>query len=190
MREQGSLPRARQEELLLEAVGEELLLYDRTNHTAYCLSPIAACVWRHCNGERDITELAELAAASEDLVAEAIGELRAKQLLLDAELQPMRGAVPELSRREAINRGVRYGAAAFAMPLIASATAATPAMASSGEEGGKCAPTWSSTTTYATDQKVEYVANSGCCWGSVKDKNKGNVPSQSSEWWSLLLGDC
>ena len=54
MREHGSLPRARKEGLLEEAVGEELLLYDQDSHTAHCLSPIAACVWRHCDGERDV----------------------------------------------------------------------------------------------------------------------------------------
>jgi hypothetical protein len=40
---------------------------------------------------------------------------------------------PGESRREAIGRVARYGAAAAAVPLVVSATAATPAMASSGE---------------------------------------------------------
>ncbi len=114
-------------------VGEELLLYDRDSHTAHCLSPIAACVWRHCNGERDVTKLAELVGASESLVADALHELREKDLLA-AEPQLMQSTVPGESRREAIGRVARVGAAAAAVPLIVSATAATPAMASSGEE--------------------------------------------------------
>jgi hypothetical protein len=132
MREHGPLPRARQDGLLEEAVGEELLLYDQESHTAHCLSPIAACVWRYCDGERDLAELAELAGASENLVAGALHELREKDLLV-AEPELMQSAVPGESRREAIGRVARYGIAAAAGSMIVSATAATPAMASSGE---------------------------------------------------------
>jgi len=138
MHEYGSLPRARQDGLLEETVGEELLLYDRDSHTAHCLSPIAACVWRHCDGEHDIAELALLAGASEDLIANALHELREKDLLA-AEPELMQTIAPGESRRDAIVRVARYGAAAAAGSMIVSATAATPAMASSGEiEGGLC----------------------------------------------------
>ena len=135
MREHGSLPRAREEGLLEETAGEELLLYDQDSHIAHCLSPIAARVWRLCDGELDVTELAQLAGASESLVADALRELREKNLL-DAEPQLTQSTLPGISRREAISRGVRYGAAATAVPLIISATAATPAMANSVAEGG------------------------------------------------------
>lgn len=131
MHEYGSLPRARQDGLLEEAVGEELLLYDQESHTAHCLSPVAACVWRHCDGERDIYELARLAGASESLVASALHELREKDLL-DAEPELMKSTVRGESRREAIGRVARYGAAVAAGSMIVSATAATPAMAASG----------------------------------------------------------
>jgi hypothetical protein len=136
MHEHGSLPRARKDGLLEETVGQELLLYDRDSHTAHCLSPIAACVWRHCDGERDVTKLAALAGVSESLVTDALHELREKDLLA-AEPELMQSTVESVSRREAIVRGARYGAAAAAVPLIVSATAATPAMASSGEEEEK-----------------------------------------------------
>ncbi len=136
MHEHGSLPRARKDGLLEETVGEELLLYDRDSHTAHCLSPIAARVWRHCDGEHDLTGLAELAGVSESLVADALYELREKDLLA-AEPQLMQSTIPGISRREAIGRIARIGAAAAAAPLIVSATAATPAaMASPG--GTEC----------------------------------------------------
>ncbi len=136
MHPHGSLPRARRDGLLVEELSEELLLYDRDSHTAHCLSPIAACVWRHCDGGRDVTELAELTGVTENLVADALHELHEKDLLA-AEPALMQSTVPGISRREAISRGVRYGAAAAAVPLIVSATAATPAMASSNKTG-KC----------------------------------------------------
>jgi hypothetical protein len=133
MYEQGSLPRARQDALLEETVGDELLLYDQNSHTAHCLSPIAACVWRHCDGEHDIAELALLAGVSEGLVTGTLHELREKDLL-DTEPGLMLSTVPGESRREAIIRAARYGTAAAAGSMIVSATAATPAMASSGEK--------------------------------------------------------
>ena len=137
MHEYGSLPRARQDGLLEETVGEELLLYDQESHTAHCLSPIAACVWRHCDGEHDLTGLAELVGASKDLVADTLHELREKDLVV-AGPQLRQSTVPGESRREAIGRAARYGAAAAAVPLVVSATAATPAMASSGEIPPTC----------------------------------------------------
>jgi hypothetical protein len=137
MQERGTLPRALQGSLLEEEVGEELLLYDQDRHTAHCLSPTAACVWRHCDGEHDVAELAVLATVSEDLVVDVLHELRKKNLLA-AEPELARSTVPGESRREAIRRVARYGAAVAAAPLVVSATAATPAMASSGEEAKKC----------------------------------------------------
>jgi hypothetical protein len=137
MREHGSLPRARQEGLLEERVGEELLLYDQESHTAHCLSPIAACVWRHCDGGHDLAKLAVLAGVSESLVADALHDLRERDLL-DSEPVLIQDAVPGESRREAIGRVARYGAAATGASMIVSATAATPAMAESTKGCGNC----------------------------------------------------
>jgi hypothetical protein len=157
MHEYGSLPRARRDSLLEEAVGEELLLYDQDSHTAHCLSPIAACVWRHCDGEHDLTGLAELAGASESLVADALHELREKDLLV-AEPQLMQSTISGESRREAIRRVARYGAAAAAGSMIVSATAATPAMAES-VQSKFC------TTTGGTG-KTCCICTDGSCWTS------------------------
>ncbi len=137
MHEYGAPPRARREGLLEETVGEELLLYDQDSHTAHCLSPVAACVWRHCDGKRGVAELARLAGVSEDLVAGALHELREKGLLV-AEPELTQSTTPGVSRREAIGRMARVGAAAAGASMIVSATAATPAMASSGEETHCC----------------------------------------------------
>lgn len=133
MPDHGVPPRARREGLLVETVGEELLIYDQNSHTAHCLSTIAACVWRHCNGKHKVTELAIFAGATEELVANALHELYEKNLL-DAEPTLSQSAGPGVSRREAISRAVRVSAGAAAGSLVVSATAATPAMASSGKE--------------------------------------------------------
>jgi hypothetical protein len=180
MNQHGSPPQARQDGLLVETVGEELLLYDQNIHTAHCLSPIAACVWRHCDGEHDATELARLVGASESLVADALHELREKDLLA-AEPGLMQSTVHGISRREAIGRVARYGAAAAAAPLIVSATAATPAMASSGELTATCMKAESTcclcnngTTGYSGLKDQEACEQAGRCGpGNVKGFSTG-----------------
>jgi hypothetical protein len=94
-------------------------------------------VWRHCDGERDIAELAQLVGASESLVAGALHELREKDLFV-AEPKLMQSTISGVSRREAIVRLGRVGAGAAAATMIVSATAAMPAMASSEETTTCC----------------------------------------------------
>jgi hypothetical protein len=180
MHEHGALPRARHDGLLEEAVGEELLLYDQESHTAHCLSPIAACVWRHCDGKRDIAELARIAGASESLVAGALREMCEKDLFV-AEPEPMQ-SMPGESRREAIGRFARYGAAATAGSLVVSATAATPAMAAS-EEIPRCCQCYEGTpakecdceTWFSEPSCQEYCEKSGKCTKGFGSKISGTT---------------
>jgi hypothetical protein len=169
MHEHGSLPRARQDGLLEETVGEELLLYDQNSHTAHCLSPIAACVWRHCDGERDLAELAQLAGTSENLAADALHELREKDLLA-AEPQLMPSTIPGESRREAIGRVARYGAAA-ATPFIVSAAVATPAMAASVATCCQCYKKAQFKEPCACTTVAEYTMNNGVCEEFCRSEN-------------------
>src|SRR5262249_45609008 len=105
----------------------------------------------------DTTELAELAGASENMVANALRELCEKDLL-DAEPEPM-STIPGESRREAIARVARYGAAAAAGSMIVSATAATPAMAES-VQSSFCA-------TAGGAGKTCCICTGGSCWTSM-----------------------
>src|ERR1700691_3268968 len=174
MHQDGPLPRARRDGLLEETLREKLLLYDQNSHTAHCLSPIAACVWRHCDGERDVTELAELRRTNNDLVVDALHELREKDLL-DAEPALTESAVPGVSGREAIVRAARYGAAAAGASLIVSATAATPAMAASEPNCCQCFNTNSEKcgcTTKMTDKECqEFCEKLSACSGSLTTSN-------------------
>lgn len=188
MHQHGSLPQARKDGLLEETLGEELLLYDQDSHTAHCLSPIAACVWRHCDGERDVTELAELTGASKGLVADALYELREKDLLA-AESAPMQSTVPGVSRREAIVRVARYGAAAAGASLIVSATAATPAMASSEEEAKKCCQCYESASCVnpcACSTATADTTNDTVCAEYCRSE-KGNIGPPCSKTGSGLV---
>jgi hypothetical protein len=59
------LPRARKpEELIIEPLADDLLVYDFTHQKAHCLNRAAALVWRHCDGRTSVhTALQALAEA-------------------------------------------------------------------------------------------------------------------------------
>ena len=54
------MPRARQDELVVEELQDETLVYDLERHKARCLNRTAALVWRHCDGQTSVAEVAAL----------------------------------------------------------------------------------------------------------------------------------
>ena len=65
------MPRARQDELVVEELPDETLVYDLKRHKARCLNRMAALVWRHCDGQ---TSVAEVAALLEEQLASPTDE--------------------------------------------------------------------------------------------------------------------
>ena len=51
MSNMGEGPLARSSDLIIEELGDEVLVYDRENDRAHSLSPEATKVWRACNGK-------------------------------------------------------------------------------------------------------------------------------------------
>src|SRR5687767_10027501 len=74
-------PRARAEDLVIEELGDELLVYDERQHRAHCLSPTAVRVWRACDGELTQDALQVELGLEADAVARALHELEACELL-------------------------------------------------------------------------------------------------------------
>ena len=134
------LPPGRREGLIVETVGDELLVYDSERARAHSLNSVAAAVWEACDGVRDAKELANVAGVTEDDVWRALSQLEERRLL-DGEL-PRRMSGPEYSRRQAVKRAGLIGAsAAFAAPLVKSIVVPTPADAgfqSCVPENGNC----------------------------------------------------
>ncbi len=54
------MPRAREDELLVEELADETLVYDLRSHTARCLNHTAALVWSHCDGQTSVAEMATM----------------------------------------------------------------------------------------------------------------------------------
>ena len=81
------MPRARQDELVVEELRDETLVYDLERHKARCLNPTAALVWRHCDGQTSVAEVAALleeqsaTPADESVVWMALDRLSRAHLL-------------------------------------------------------------------------------------------------------------
>src|SRR5512144_611272 len=57
---QGYKPKVRGSDLLVQQLGDELLVYDLERNVAHCLNGIAAAVWTLCDGERTVAQIGPL----------------------------------------------------------------------------------------------------------------------------------
>jgi hypothetical protein len=123
-------PCARSENLIVEELGEELLVYDMGADRGHCLSPTAARVWRHCDGHTSVEGLSARLDLDADAVDRALEELAACKLLEPTpELAVVAANGDGATRRELATKAVKAGAVAAAAPLIVSVAAPTPAQA-------------------------------------------------------------
>jgi hypothetical protein len=124
--------KARTEGLLIDALGDELVVYDTQSHAMHRLNESAAAVWRLCDGKRTVSDIAvalsgELSTPlDEDAVLLALDELEAASLL---EIGDTPGEGPLISRRSALRKLGVVGGIALGLPLVESVIAPTPAMA-------------------------------------------------------------
>jgi hypothetical protein len=127
----GPFPRMRKDQLIIDQLPDEVLVYDLDRHKAHCLNGTAATVWRRCDGKTPPREIARGVERdldqpfNEELVWLALRQLDKIHLLED----PI-GLPPQLaglSRREMVRAlGI---AAAVGVPLITSIVSPTPVQA-------------------------------------------------------------
>lgn len=123
----GEGPLARSNDLIVEELGDEVLIYDTQNERGHSLSPEAARVWRACNGKTTAERLSVQLGLDRETVDQALEELTSCELL---EVRPTIVADGS-TRREVTIKMAKVGAAAAAAPLILSVAAPTPSMAAS-----------------------------------------------------------
>jgi hypothetical protein len=119
------MPRAKTERLIVREIDGETLIYDRSREAASCLNEFAARVWRECDGETSVAEIAAALGEDEPAVWLALHQLTKAQLLTRAIVFPPDMSAAK-SRRE-IGAGLGLGAAA----LVASIVVPRPAQAAS-----------------------------------------------------------
>lgn len=129
------MPKARQEGLLVQEVGDELAVYDQERHRAHRLNHSAAVVWRHCDGQRSVDDLTAVLqkemnpVADHELVLLALDQLNNAHLLET----PLARSTEEtrLSRRAIVRKVGLVGVLSLLLPVITTIAVPTPAQAQS-----------------------------------------------------------
>jgi hypothetical protein len=138
-------PCVRANGLVVQALPDEVLVYDLERHKAHCLNHTASLVWKHCDGRTSVTEMVRVLEREmnnpvpEDVVWLALQQLGKAQLLAGEPHALETGK--RMSRREVIRR-LGWGAA-VALPLV------TTIVAPTAVEAASCLSTGSVCTTGA-----------------------------------------
>ncbi len=131
------VPAARTEGLNIEAVGDELVIFECENFHYHSLNPAAATVFRLCDGLRTIGQISALTqttryALDEDAVALAVAELGEAGLLQ----QPAETFDSRWHRRKFLKVAGVGLVGGFGIPVVTSITA--PSAEAAGSLGATC----------------------------------------------------
>lgn len=120
------LPTARQNNLVIQQLDSELLVYDLETNKAFSLSETSALVFNACNGETTFDELKAKHNFTDDLIFLTLDELKKESLIAD---NSYRSPFTGISRREA---AIKVGLATMlALPVILGVAAPAAAAAAS-----------------------------------------------------------
>lgn len=117
-------PLANRDAVLLERVGDQLVVYDQARRRLHVLSRSAALVWQHCDGRREVAELAEITArelgtpVEHEVVLLALQQLEEAGLLRTAHRSTPQ--VDSATRRAVLSRALGGLAAGVLMPIVTS----------------------------------------------------------------------
>jgi hypothetical protein len=135
-------PLARKNNLVIQELPDEVLVYDQERDKAHCLNHTAALIWKQCDGETEVATIAcrlgkELhAPVDERMVWFALDQLNRDGLLAEPVVAP--AFMAGMTRRQMVRTmGL---AAAIAVPVITSIMAPTTAHAVSCLANGQPCP--------------------------------------------------
>lgn len=127
-----NLPKSKDQNIVVQVLEDEVLIYNLANHKAYCLNETSAIVYRACDGETSFEELKRKHRFSDEVIFFALDNLKKEGLIETAYDSPLKG----MKRREVLKKiGL---ATAIALPVIASVSMPTAIQAASC--GGTLAP--------------------------------------------------
>jgi Coenzyme PQQ synthesis protein D (PqqD) len=129
------------DQLIVEELGAELMIYDQKRNQAFCLNQKAALVFQYCDGKTTVAGIAaRLAQTLDEPVDEKVVQFALQSLSQDGLLEPLdfpQIVAASMTRREVMRKiGVR---AAVALPLVTTLLVATPKAHASGwnNSGGR-----------------------------------------------------
>lgn len=136
-------PRARKDGLIIQPMGNELVVYDTNAKHAHNLNATASQVWKLCDGKRRVSEIAQVARrelhqpVSKQVVWYALARLEEYGLLEGSVTVPE--AVAGISRREFLTK---FAVAATVVPVVKTMKIPGPAQEGSTLQcGDPCSPT-------------------------------------------------
>ncbi len=131
-------PAARREQLVVEHVKDEVLVYDLERDQASCLNTTAALVWKYADGKTSVSEIADKMSRELGMLVDvrvvwyALEQLNKKHLLQDRVAIPVEYS--RMSRRDFLMKAGIIGAA-VAIPVVIALAAPSAAMAGSCGSG-------------------------------------------------------
>ena len=119
------LPQTKTENIVVQDVDDEILIYDLILNKAFCLNETSALVYNACDGKTEFEEFKRKHNFPDDLLFFALDELQKQNLIENNYISPLKG----IKRREVIKKiGL---ASMIALPIISSIVAPTSVMAQS-----------------------------------------------------------
>jgi hypothetical protein len=148
-------PKSRKDNIVVQELEGEVLIYDLEKNKALCLNKTSALVWQSCDGSRTIADISDIVGKqlnsqiNEDLIWLALDQLSKQSLV---EKQPvLNDKFDGLSRREVIKK---VGMASLvALPMIATLTAPVAA------QTGTCVQN----APACTPNGMNCTVNNDCC---------------------------
>lgn len=160
-------PQARHDQLIVQELPDELLVYDLAAHRAYCLNRPAAIVWNLCGGDKTTADLAarlgaELnVAPDEEVIRLALEELEKCRLLQTPVNETAAGSGERINRRE-LTRRLGFAAAA-SLPVIAALSSPTAAQSGSKLSNGAACTLSSQCASGCCDPTAGVCASADVC---------------------------
>lgn len=171
------VPKARKENLVVQELNGEVLIYDLDTNKAFCLNEASMRVWQACDGNKNVSEIRSALSKqfnsqiNDDFVWLALDQLKKENLIenKDEVVADFNG----MSRREVIRKvGI---ASVIALPLISSLVAppAISAQSVSCNTGTSCTCP-NGTGTGNTCKANCTAANANCLCRNVTCNGGGN----------------
>ena len=168
-------PIGRTNNLVVQEYENEVLVYDLTDHRAMSLNETSARVWRACDGQKSVSDIAA-EIGNEGITLMALSKLK-KAKLVDADT-PELAKFEGMPRREAIKK-IGLGAM-LAFPVIASVAAPTAAQTGTClAVGAALGNATGSQNCGQTDQNTLCTSTFGsrCCSGNAVASSCSSNPA-------------
>lgn len=162
------IPRRREDDLLIEKLPDETLVYDLKRHKGHCLNRTASWVWKHCDGRTTVAEMDQLLCtewnlpAAKEIIRLALHQLDKARLLEQRLAQ--RGDAPRYSRRELARKACLAASSLVMLPAVITMAAPTPALAASCTPIGS-GPCSGPVTCCPNNQNLRCCRNGSCANG-------------------------